>query len=239
MLVIVQNPGMSNFSFTDDQPDPEGAFNVPSINFHPQRTISPPPPPPPPPPCPSAHIHHIHHSPDSSSSLPEHQGPQLRARSNNSGDPVVSTAPPPNESGEVKDTNTNTTGGNKTPDNTTTNIIINDLPSVYANSKNEVVVDVKGLTSYASSFLPFERACGDSRLLHSRSTSALNSQGFPSPHPSSIVWRFSILHFFLNFFFIDSFFSAGMKRNIDMPPTHPEIHNLSLYTKSLRIHHFN
>jgi hypothetical protein len=192
MLVIVQNPGMSNFSFTDDQPDSEGAFNVPSINFHPQRTLSSPPPPPLPP-FPLAHIHEIHHSPDSSSSLPEHQGPQLRARSNNSGDLVVSTAPPRNKSGEVKDTNTNTTtGGNKTPDdNNNNNIIINDLPSVYTNSnsnaKNEVVVDVKGLTSYASSFLPFERACGDSRLLHSRSTSALNSQGFPSPHLSSIV----------------------------------------------------
>ena len=188
MLVIVQNPGMSTFSFTDDQADPEGAFNVPSFDFYPQKTttISSAPPPPPSFPLPK-NIAHIHHSPHSSSSLPEHQGPQLRARSSNiSGDPIlVSTAPPPNESGEFKDTNT--TGGNKNPDNNNNN---NDLPSVYANSnsKNEVVVDVKGLTSYASSFLPFERASGDSRLLHSRSNSALNSHsGFSSPHPSSIV----------------------------------------------------
>ena len=40
MLVIVQNPGMSNFSFTDDQADPEGAFNVPSFDFYPQKTTT-------------------------------------------------------------------------------------------------------------------------------------------------------------------------------------------------------
>lgn len=163
MLVIVQNPGMSNFAFTDDfpnEPNPESAFSIPT-NF-PQTC------------APSLPSVTTLNCPDPSSSLPEHEGLQLRVRSS-------SDLPTANEFGIRKESHHRDCCDKEPKDGNKKCSETKDSSLLYV---NEVVVDVKGLKGYT--FLPFESACTDSRVLHSRSTSSLNLQAFV-PHQASIV----------------------------------------------------
>ena len=166
VLVIVQNPSMSDSAFDDDfvkeLKKPEGAFNV-SRSF--QQTT-----------CPSSlPSATVLKRADSTSSLIDYEGRQFRLRS--SGDLSTSA-----ESGSWRDTQLPTSceravkEGSKCVDGKEGR---NAIPFV-----NEVVVDVKPLNGY--SCLQFENPCGDPRTLHSRSNSTMNLQGF-NPHQSSIV----------------------------------------------------
>lgn len=146
MLVIVQNPGMSDFAFSDDyikEPKKaEGAFNS-SYNFQQQGYPS-------------------FKGPDSSSSLIDHEGVQLRSR--NSGDLSTSAEP-----GCRRD--------NRVPDSCERDLkegsrCVNGKEDRNAMAfVNDVVVDMKGLKG--CSFLQFDNPCGDCRTLHSRSNSSI------------------------------------------------------------------
>jgi hypothetical protein len=171
MLVIVQNPGMSSSVFVDDDKlplkNPENVVTIPassqcllssSLCCSTNRIC----------PGPSAAASS---SFSSSSSLPEHGGLELNMRSstnhtNRSESNVVT------ESGKhSKDGRQCTAAANE-----------EDLSSACV---KEVKVDMKGLKgSSFYSFLPFENACNDPRILHSRSNS--NLQSFVSHH-SAIV----------------------------------------------------
>jgi len=163
MMVIVHNPGMSNFVFTDDNKlpcrNPESFVTVPATSQIPlsSTTSSCP--------CPTTN-HNI--CPDPSSSLVENKGLELscvRVSSSN----FTSRG----DLGVGKESGWNSSSKDARKSATTT---------LAANEK-EIIVDMKGLKGY--SFLPFENSYnGDHQLLHSRSNT--NLQSFVSHH-SSIV----------------------------------------------------
>lgn len=157
MLVIVQNPGMSDLAFDDDgfvkepkKPEGGGVFNISPTTF--QQTT-----------CPSSL------PPDSSTPLIDHEAGLQRFRLRSSGD-----------------LSTSAESRSRTRENPFPGAVKEGSRSVDGKEdKNaalvfvdEVVVDVKALKDY--SCLQFEN---DSRTLHLRSNS---SMGFV-PHQSSIV----------------------------------------------------
>ncbi|KAG0581040.1 hypothetical protein KC19_4G219800 [Ceratodon purpureus] len=165
VLVIVQNPGMSDFAFNDEfvkEPKKlEGAFSI-SSNFQ-QTTF------------PSHSSGTTLMRAESSSALIDHDGLQLRLRS--SGDLFSST-----ESGSRRENQL--PGPFERAVKEGSRCIDGKEDRNGMLFANEVVVDVKPLKSF--SCLSFENSCGDTRTLHSRSNSNMSLQGF-APHLSSIV----------------------------------------------------
>ncbi|KAG0593519.1 hypothetical protein KC19_1G335600 [Ceratodon purpureus] len=143
MLVIVQNPGMSDFSLSDDlikEPrKSEGAFSM-SSNFQQQRYPS-------------------IKGPDSASALIDHEGLQLRLR--NSAD--LSTS---RESGSRRDSRLPGSCERDVEGSRCADVKEDKNAMVFV---NDVVVDMKGLRGY--SFLQFDNPCGESRTLHSKNNS--------------------------------------------------------------------
>jgi hypothetical protein len=163
MMVIVHNPGMSNFVFTDDNKlsckNPESFVTVPATSQIPlsSSTSSSPSP---------TTNHNI--CPDPSSSLVENKGLELSCMRIGS-----SNFTSRGNLGVGKESGWNSSSKDARKSATTT---------LAANEK-EIIVDMKGLKGY--SFLPFENSYnGDPQLLHSRSNTNLQSFG---SHHSSIV----------------------------------------------------
>ncbi|XP_024372633.1 uncharacterized protein [Physcomitrium patens] len=158
MLVIVQNPGFSAFAINDEfgknPKKPEDALSdSPNCQT-----------------CPSLAPPATLKGNDSSSSLFDHDGLQLRLRS--SGDLSTST-----ESGSWRDKSGSC---ERVVKESGRSVDVKEEKSFL----NEVIVDVKGLRR--NSCLPFENSCSDSRTLHSRSNSSIVLQGLPI-HQSGIV----------------------------------------------------
>lgn len=163
VLVIVQNPGMSDFAFdvVKEPKKPKGSFNI-SPSFQETRRPSSL--------LPAATLKRS----DSSPSLIRHEGLQLPLRS--AGDLSTST-----ESGSRRDNQLPGICGRAVKEGSRCVDGKEDRNEMLF--VNEVVVDVTALKGY--SCLQFENSCGDSRTLHSRSSMSL--QGF-APHLSSVVW---------------------------------------------------
>lgn len=162
VLVIVQNPGMSDFAFdvVKEPKKPKGSFNI-SPSFQETRRPS------------SLLPATTLKRSDSSPSLIRHEGLQLPLRS--SGDLSTST-----ESGSRRDNQLPGSCGRAVKEGSRCVDGKEDRNEMLF--VNEVVVDVTALKGY--SCLHFENSCGDSRTLHSRSSMSL--QGF-APHLSSVV----------------------------------------------------
>jgi hypothetical protein len=162
VLVIVQNPGMSDFAFdvVKEPKKPKGSFNF-SPSFQETRRPS------------SLLPATTLKRSDSSPSLIRHEGLQLALRS--SGDLSTST-----ESGSRRDNQLPGSCGRAVKEGSRCVDGKEDRNAMLF--VNEVVVDVTALKGY--SCLQFENSCGDSRTLHSRSSMSL--QGF-APHLSSVV----------------------------------------------------
>lgn len=183
MLVIVQNPGMSDFASSDDlvkKPNKlEDTFhmrpNFQRVACHTQPSVT------------------SSKGPGLFSSMIDYERLQLRQRS--CGDLSSSI-----ESGSRRDNQfpssceQSVKEGSRFPDG-------KDVknPTVFV---SDVVVDLKGLKGY--SLLQCESPCGDYRTLHSRSTSILTSQEL-APLQSSIVW--SNFHYTLVLFLQPATFS--------------------------------
>lgn len=147
MLVIVQNPGMSDFAFRDDfikaPKKPEATFNM--SNFQQQA-------------FPYLSSVSSRRGTDSSSSLIDHE--RLLFRHRGSGDLPLSV-----ESGSGRDHSLPGSCERNVNDRSRCGDADDKIVTAFI---NEVVVDMEEFKD--CSFLPYENSCGDSRTLHSRLT---------------------------------------------------------------------
>ncbi|XP_024389897.1 uncharacterized protein [Physcomitrium patens] len=163
MLVIVQNPSMSDIAFTENFDKgftkPKEAFTN-SPNF--QKSSA------------SLALAASPKSHDSSSSLIDHDGLQLRLRS-------CAEISRSTECGSRRDNQLPGCCERVVKEGSRCLDVKEDRN--FTTFLDDVVVDVKGLRGY--SCLSFEGSCSESRTLHSRSNSSMGMQGF-APH-SGIV----------------------------------------------------